>query len=93
MSTLRVAMDEHFQTCERCASVLEGTRNVIQLVWGRADDRGAGGIRTAAGKRLAQDARVRSKPGPYGRHGWFRCGDGFICGGLRVANSMTVDRS
>jgi hypothetical protein len=29
--TLRSAMDEHFKTCQRCASVLAGTRNVVQL--------------------------------------------------------------
>ena len=28
---LRTAMDEHFRSCKRCASVLEGTRNVIRL--------------------------------------------------------------
>ena len=27
-SGLRAAMDEHFRSCERCASVLHGTRNV-----------------------------------------------------------------
>lgn len=28
---LRNAMDEHFRTCHRCKSVLEGARNVVQL--------------------------------------------------------------
>jgi hypothetical protein len=28
---LRVAMEAHFRECDRCRSVLEGTRNVIQL--------------------------------------------------------------
>ena len=28
---LRLAMDEHFKTCPRCASVLAGTRNVVKL--------------------------------------------------------------
>jgi hypothetical protein len=28
---LRAAMEEHFSGCERCRSVLEGTRNVVQL--------------------------------------------------------------
>jgi hypothetical protein len=28
---LRSAMDEHFRTCAHCASVLAGTRNVVQL--------------------------------------------------------------
>lgn len=30
-ASLRASMDEHFRTCKRCTSVLEGTRNVIQL--------------------------------------------------------------
>lgn len=29
--SLRPAMDEHFKECQRCASVLAGTRNVVQL--------------------------------------------------------------
>ena len=30
-ASLRLTMDEHFQSCARCRSVLEGTRNVVQL--------------------------------------------------------------
>jgi len=30
-AALLSSMDEHFRTCKRCASVLAGTRNVIQL--------------------------------------------------------------
>jgi len=30
-AALRVTMDEHFSSCQRCASVLAGTRNVVQL--------------------------------------------------------------
>jgi hypothetical protein len=30
-AALRSSMDEHFRTCTRCASVLAGTRNVVQL--------------------------------------------------------------
>jgi hypothetical protein len=29
--SLRTALDEHFHTCSRCASVLAGTRNIVQL--------------------------------------------------------------
>src|SRR5262249_11943208 len=29
--TLRAAMDEHIRGCEKCTSVLAGTRNVVQL--------------------------------------------------------------
>ena len=28
---LQAAMDEHFRTCKKCASVLAGTQNVIRL--------------------------------------------------------------
>ena len=28
---LRSSMEEHFRTCKRCASVLAGTRNIVQL--------------------------------------------------------------
>ena len=28
---LRIAMDEHIRGCQRCAAVLDGTRNVVQL--------------------------------------------------------------
>jgi hypothetical protein len=30
-AALRASMEQHFSTCKRCASVLAGTRNVIQL--------------------------------------------------------------
>ena len=30
-AALRSTMDEHFRTCKRCASVLAGTRNVVEL--------------------------------------------------------------
>ncbi|MGA2414817.1 MAG: zf-HC2 domain-containing protein [Candidatus Sulfotelmatobacter sp.] len=30
-AALRSTMDEHFKTCQRCASLLAGTRNVVQL--------------------------------------------------------------
>jgi hypothetical protein len=30
-AALRPRMDEHFRTCPRCASVLAGTRNIVQL--------------------------------------------------------------
>ena len=33
---LRAAVEEHVRGCKRCAAVLDGTRNVVQLV---GDDR------------------------------------------------------
>lgn len=29
---LRLRMEEHFKDCEHCSAILDGTRNVIQLV-------------------------------------------------------------
>jgi hypothetical protein len=29
---LRIRMEEHFKGCEHCSAILDGTRNVIQLV-------------------------------------------------------------
>src|SRR5258708_33546742 len=60
---LRSAMDAHFQTCQHCRSVLEGTRNVIALY---SDERmiDEQTIEVPAGfgrrleKRLAQTARA-----------------------------------
>jgi hypothetical protein len=62
-SSLRSAMDAHFQTCAHCKSVLEGTRNVIDLY---SDERMLDElqIEVPAGysrrleKRLAQSTRV-----------------------------------
>jgi predicted PP-loop superfamily ATPase len=62
-AALRAAMDEHFHTCQRCASVLVGTRNVISLY---SDERmlevpaGFGRrLEQRLEKRLAQNARPR----------------------------------
>jgi methylphosphotriester-DNA--protein-cysteine methyltransferase len=61
-SSLRAAMDEHFRTCQRCTSVLEGTRNVVRLY---SDERmlevpaGFGRrLEKSLEKRLAQNARA-----------------------------------
>jgi hypothetical protein len=36
---LRLRMEEHFKGCEHCSAILDGTRNVVQLVGdGRAFD-------------------------------------------------------
>jgi hypothetical protein len=88
---LRSAMDEHFRTCEKCASVLEGTRNVIQLY---SDERMIDvpvGFGQRLERRLAQTARARSR-------GWSTWSAwlvpvaalALIAGGVRVANSLAV---
>jgi hypothetical protein len=60
---LRATMDEHFRTCVRCAAVLAGTRNVVQLY---GDDRMLldvpSGFSRRLEKSLAQNARGSRTP-------------------------------
>ena len=89
-ATLRLAMDEHFRTCKHCASVLEGTRNVIQLYGDERMIEVPAGFGRRLEKRLAQSARVRSSR-------WSSLSAWLVpvaalllfAGGLHVANSLT----
>ena len=72
-AALRSAMEEHFRTCKRCASVLAGTRNVVQLY---GDERM---LEVPAGfsRRLERAAHARCSgegkaDGRAGRRGWCR---------------------
>ncbi len=90
---LRISMDNHFHTCQRCRSLLEGTRNVISLY---GDERMIGmpaGFSSRLQKRLVRDTRVHGS-------GWSSWSAWLIpvaalalfAGGLRWANSLTVSR-
>lgn len=60
-AALRSAMDEHFRSCPRCASVLAGARNVVQLY---GDDRmidAPMGFSRRLEKRLIKDAGVKRR--------------------------------
>ena len=82
------AMDEHFRTCKRCTSVLEGTSNGIQLY---GDERM---IEVPAGFGRRLERRLRRAP----RSTWSTWSAwlvpvaalALITGGLRWANSLTV---
>jgi hypothetical protein len=88
---LRAAMEEHFGTCTRCKSVLEGTRNVVQLYSDERMIEVPTGFGRRLERRLAQGARVR-------RSTWSTWSAwlvpvaalALITGGLRWANSLTV---
>jgi hypothetical protein len=88
---LRAAMDDHFRTCRRCKSVLEGTRNVVQLYGDERMIEVPAGFGQRLEKRLARSARVR-------RSDWSTWSTWLIpvaalalfAGGLRWANSLTV---
>lgn len=88
---LRTAMAEHFHACERCKSVLEGTRNVIQLYGDERMIEVPAGFGRRLERRLAQGTRVR-------RRTWSTWSAwlvpvaalALVAGGLRWANSLTV---
>ncbi len=88
---LRSAMDAHFQTCKRCSSVLEGTRNVIRLYGDERMIEVPAGFGRRLEKRLAQSARVRSRPWSTWS-AWLVpvAAMALFAGGLRVANSSTA---
>ena len=58
-ASFRSRMDEHFQTCSACRSLLEGTRNVIQLY---SDERMIE-VPSGFGSRL-QHRLAQSRPSP-----------------------------
>jgi methylphosphotriester-DNA--protein-cysteine methyltransferase len=93
-AAVRSAMDEHFRTCKRCASVLAGTRNVVQLY---GDERM---LEVPAGfsqrlekrleKRLTQNAAVEGS-GWSSWSAWLVpvAAIALIAGGLKLANTFT----
>jgi len=88
---LRAAMDEHFGTCKRCKSVLDGTRNVIQLFGDERMIEVPAGFGRRLERRLAQGARSRGSTWSTWS-AWLVpvAALALIAGGLRWANSLTV---
>jgi hypothetical protein len=88
---LRAAMDEHFRTCGKCASVLAGTQNVILLYSDERMIEVPAGFGRRLERRLVRDARVRSR-------GWSTWSAWLVpvaalilfTGGLRFASSTTT---
>lgn len=90
-ANVRVAMDDHFSTCQRCRSVLEGTRTVIRLY---SDERMIDvptGFGRRLERRLAQSLRVRTRPWSTWS-AWLvpLAALLLIAGGVRVASSLAV---
>jgi methylphosphotriester-DNA--protein-cysteine methyltransferase len=91
--TLRSTMDEHFRTCKRCASVLAGTRNVVQLY---GDERM---LEVPAGfsRRLEQRLEKRLAQRAVSGRGWSSWSAwlvpvaalALIAGGVLLTNSLT----
>ncbi len=90
---LRSSMDEHFRICARCASVLAGTRNVVQLYGDERMLEVPAGFSRRLEKRLAKDAVVKGT-------GWSTwsawlvpvAAVALIAGGLQVTNSLVHRR-
>jgi Putative zinc-finger len=60
-AALRSSMDEHFRTCKRCASVLAGTRNVVQLYGDERMLEVPAGFGRRLEKRLAKNAPEKGR--------------------------------
>lgn len=92
-TALRARMDEHFRSCKRCASVLEGTRNVIGLYSDERMIETPSGFGRRLERRLAQENRVSGR-------GWSTWSAWLvplaalilIAGGLRAASSIATPR-
>jgi len=82
---LRAAMDEHFRQCKKCTSVLEGTRNVVQLYGDRRLFRAPFGFSWRLHGKLAESMPRRRGTA----YGWLVAvaATGLIAGSLAMANS------
>jgi hypothetical protein len=87
---LRSTMDEHFRTCKRCASVLAGTRNVVQLYGDERMLEVPAGFSRRLEKRLTQNAAVKGS-GWSSWSAWLVpvAAIALIAGGLKLANTFT----
>ena len=89
-AALRPAMEEHFRTCARCASVLAGTRNVVRLY---ADERM---LEVPAGFSQRLEKRLSKNVAASGRRwsswsAWLVpvAAMALIAGGVMLTNSRT----
>jgi hypothetical protein len=90
-ASLRSRMDEHFQTCSACRSLLEGTRNVMQLYSDERMIEVPSGFGSRLQHRLAQGRRTRSSSwSPWSAWLVPLAALLLISGGVRIASSRTV---
>lgn len=61
---LRASMDEHFRTCQKCASVLAGTRNVVKLYGDERMLEVPAGFGRRLEKRLTQKVAMKESRRP-----------------------------
>jgi Putative zinc-finger len=89
-ASLRSRMDEHFQTCSACRSLLEGTRNVMQLYRDERMIEVPSGFGSRLQHRLAQGRRTRSSSWSPWSAWLVPLAALLISGGVRIASSRTV---
>jgi hypothetical protein len=90
-ASLRSAMDDHFRTCSRCKSVLEGTRNIIQLYSDERMIEVPSGFGSRLQHRLAQSRRTPGRSwSPWSAWLVPLAALLLITGGVRIASSRTV---
>jgi len=89
-AALRSSMEEHFRMCKRCASVLAGTRNVIQLYGDERMLEVPAGFSRRLEKRLTKVAAVKGS-GWSSWSAWLVpvAAIALIAGGLKLANTFT----
>jgi hypothetical protein len=89
-AALRASMEEHFKTCARCASVLAGTRNVVQLYGDERMLEVPAGFSRRLEKRLDRGA-VRQGRWSSSWSAWLVpvAAMALIAGGMVVTSSLT----
>jgi hypothetical protein len=97
-AALRSTMDEHFRTCKKCASVLAGTRNMVQLYGDERMLEVPAGFSRRLEQRLEQ--RLEKKPARASHSRWSSwaawlvpvAAIALIAGGVLLTNSLTHGR-
>ena len=89
-AALRSSMDEHFKSCKRCASVLAGTRNVVQLYGDERMLEVPAGFSRRLEKRLANGSVVKGSVWS-GLSAWLVpvAAMVLIAGGMMLTSSLT----
>jgi hypothetical protein len=92
-ATLRSAMDEHFHSCRKCASVLAGTRNIIRLYGDERMLEVPEGFGRRLEKRIAKNVTAKVSRWPTWST-WLIpvAAIALIAGGLKLTNTFTFRR-
>jgi hypothetical protein len=93
-AALRSSMDDHFRTCHRCASVLAGTRNVVQLYGDECMLEVPAGFSQRLEKRLVNRLARNTASSGARWSSWAAwlvpvAALALIVGGLKLANTLT----